>query len=76
MRGKEKGSKEAGAKETGGKDTERKDTGAIASGAQCSQETGGKGDILTGERERDNMLPGDMTYGTECDGRDPTQELL
>ena len=32
-----------------------------APGAQYSQETGGKGDMLTGEREMDNMLPGDTT---------------
>ena len=45
-----------GAKETGGKAA-----GAKAPGAQCSQETGGKGDMLMGEREMDNMLPGDTT---------------
>ena len=32
-----------------------------ATGAQLSQETGGKGDRLTGERETDNILPGDKT---------------
>ena len=34
-----------------------------APGSQCSQETGGKGDMLMGEREMDNMLPGDTTAG-------------
>ena len=28
-------------------------------GAQVSQETGGKGDMLKGERETDNRLPSD-----------------
>ena len=36
---------------------------AKAPGAQDSQETGGKGDMLVGEREMDNMLPGDTTAG-------------
>ena len=34
-----------------------------ATGAQDSQETGGKGDMLIGEREMDNLLPGDTTAG-------------
>ena len=34
-----------------------------ATRAQYSQETGGKGDMLEGEREMDNMLPGNMTVG-------------
>ena len=32
-------------------------------GAQASQETGGKGDVLTGEREIDNRLPSDKAAG-------------
>ena len=38
-------------------------TGPKAPGAQYSQETGGKGDMLMGEREMDNTLPGDTTAG-------------
>ena len=34
-----------------------------ATGAQDSQETGGKSDMLIGEREMDYLLPGDMTAG-------------
>ena len=34
-----------------------------APGVQYSQEMGGKGDILMGDREVDNMLPGDTTAG-------------
>ena len=37
--------------------------GAKAPGAQYSQEIGGKGDMLMGEREMDNTLPGDTTAG-------------
>ena len=50
---------------TGGKETRVKtlgvsETGGKAMGAQVSQETGGKGDSLMGEREIDNsLLPGD-----------------
>ena len=40
-----------------------KETGTKAPGAQDSQETGGKGDVLMGERKVDNMLPGDTTAG-------------
>ena len=66
MGGKVTAWKETGGKETGGKETGRKDTGAKAPrpkapGAQYSQETGGKGDMLMGKREMDNMLPGDTT---------------
>ena len=32
-------------------------------GARDSQEMGGKGDMLIGEREMDNSLPGDTTAG-------------
>ena len=64
--GKEMGSKETKAKETGGKEAGGKDTGAKAPaakapGAQYNQETGGKGDMLMGEREMDNMVAGDTT---------------
>ena len=34
-----------------------------AIGLQDSQDTGGKDDMLMGEREVDNMLPGDATAG-------------
>ena len=34
-------------------------SGRKATGAQVSQETGGKRDTLMGEREIDNSLPGD-----------------
>ena len=34
-------------------------SGRKATGAQVSQETGGKCDTLMGEREIDNSLPGD-----------------
>ena len=83
--GKEMGRKEVGAKETavketkeeetGGEETGGKATGAKAPGAQDSQEMGGKGDMLMGKREMDNMLPGDTTEA-KCNGRDPMQELL
>ena len=52
------GGKDMGAKETGGKAA-----GGKAIGKQDSQETGGKSDMLMGEREMDNMLPGDTTAG-------------
>ena len=61
--GKETGGKETGAKETGGKATGGKATGAKSSGAQYSQETRGEDDMLTGEREMDNLLPGETTAG-------------
>ncbi|KAI0216655.1 hypothetical protein LSAT2_031353 [Lamellibrachia satsuma] len=64
---------DTGAKETGGKETRVKamgvrETGGKVSrgkvtGAQFSQETGGKGDRLMGERENDNSLPGDKAAG-------------
>ena len=58
--------KEMGRKETGGKTMGAKAMGgkameAKAPGAQDSQEMGGKGDMLMGEREMDNMLSGDTT---------------
>ena len=43
-----------GVRETGGKVS-----GGKATGAQVSQETGGKGDRLMGERETDNSLQSD-----------------
>ena len=65
--------RETGAKETGGKETRVKAVGVRetggkvsgrkATGAQFSQETGGKGDLLMGERENDNRLPGDKAAG-------------
>ncbi|KAI0208344.1 23 kDa integral membrane protein [Lamellibrachia satsuma] len=55
--------REAGGKtrETGGKVAGAKET--KASGTQDIQETEGKGDTLMGDRETDNMLPGDTTAG-------------
>ena len=55
---KEMGGKTTGAKETGGKETKVKamgvrETGGKATGTQFSQEMGGKGDRLIGEREND-----------------------
>ena len=50
--------KAMGVRETGGKVS-----GGKAMGAQVSQETGGKGDMLTGERETDNRLPSDKAAG-------------
>ena len=47
-----------GVRETGGKVSRGKVTVA-----QFSQETGGKGDWLMGERENDNSLPGDKAAG-------------
>ena len=41
----------------------RKVSGGKATGAQVSQEKGGKGDRLMGERETYNSLPGDKTEG-------------
>ena len=41
-------------------------SGGNATGGQVSQETRGKGERLMGEREID----------TECDGRDPTEEIF
>ena len=46
--------RETGENETGAKDTRGCATGVKAIGAQYSQETGGKGDMLTGEREMDS----------------------
>ena len=45
------------------RDTGGKVSGGKAMGAQVSQETGGKGDMLTGERETDNRLPRDKAAG-------------
>ena len=64
--GKEMGGKATGAKEMRGKVTgarEKGEKGTKATGAQDSQEMGGKGDVMMGEMEMDNMLPGDMTAG-------------
>ena len=41
-----------------------------AIGVQDSKQTGGNGDMLMGEREVDNTLPGDTTAGQNA-----TQEL-
>ena len=58
MGGKETIVKAMGVRETGGKVSRGK-----ATGAQVSQEMGGKGDRLMGEREIDNSLPGDKAAG-------------
>ena len=63
--GKETIVKAMGVRETGGKVS-----GGKATGAQVSQETGGKGGRLMGERETDNSLLSDQT------GRDPSEELF
>ena len=60
------GRKETGETETGGKAAGAKAIVASrvkATGAQDSQETVGKGDMLMGEREMDNLLPGDTNAG-------------
>ena len=61
--GKETGAKETGAKETGAKEVEGEETGTKAPGAKYSQEKGWKGDLLMGERQMDNTLPGDTSAG-------------
>ena len=61
--GKETSVKAMGAKETGGKAKGTKLLGVKGTGAQYSQQTGGKGDRLMGEREIDDSLPGDKTAG-------------
>ena len=61
--GKVTGRKETCRKTMGAKATEGNVTGAKAQGVQDSQETGGKGDMLMGEREMNNMLPSDATPG-------------
>ena len=40
-----------------------KTTGANATGTKDNQETGGKGDMLMGMKEMDNMLPSDTAAG-------------
>ncbi|KAI0218418.1 hypothetical protein LSAT2_029880 [Lamellibrachia satsuma] len=67
--GKETGGKTTGTKETGTEETEgeemggnvtgRKATGGKAPRAPDNQETGRKGYLLLGEKEMDNMLPGE-----------------
>ena len=47
-----------GVRETGGKVS-----GGKVMGVQVSQEMGGKGNMLTGERELDNRLPSDKAAG-------------
>lgn len=72
----DKRTKETGRWETGGKAMGGRDMGGTApgakgtmasgmkaTGAQDSQETGGKGDLLMGEREVDNLLSGDPAAG-------------
>ena len=54
-----------GAKEKGANAKGAWASGAMVTGAQNNQETGGKGVKLMGEREMDNMLPGDTTAGQD-----------
>ena len=51
--------REGGAREGGGSECDGKEV----KGAQYSQETGGKGDVLMSEREMDNRLIGEMIAG-------------
>ena len=60
---KETRTKVMGVRELGGKAKGMKVSGWKVTLAQDSQETGGKGDRLMGEREIDNSLPGDKTAG-------------
>ena len=60
---KEMGGKEMGVGEMGGKAKGMKVSGVKATGEQDSQEMGGKGDRLMGEREIDTSLPGDKAAG-------------
>ena len=62
----EMGGKMIGARETGGKAMGVKGTmasGVKATGAQDSQEMGGKGDMLIGKRKMDKLLSGNTTAG-------------
>ena len=61
--GKETGGKETRVKAMGARKTGGKVSGGKVIGAQFRQETGGKGDRLMGERETDNILPGDKAAG-------------
>ena len=65
---KETGGKATGARDMGGKATGAKASGMKATGAQDSQETGGKGNMLVGEREIDNMLPDNTTARQNATG--------
>ena len=49
-----------------------KDVGGKATGTKDNQDTGGKGDMLMGKKEMDNMLPSDTTAG-QTDRREPTR---
>ncbi|KAI0238340.1 hypothetical protein LSAT2_011002 [Lamellibrachia satsuma] len=55
--------KEMTVKAMGVREMRRKVTGGKALGAHVSQEMGGKGDMLMGERETDNRLPSDKDAG-------------
>ena len=51
-------------------------SGGKATGAQVSQETGGKRDMLMGEREIDNSLPGDKAAGQNVTERKSYSEVV
>ena len=51
-------------------------SGGKATGAQVSQETGGKCDMLMGEREIDNSLPGDKAAGQNVTERKSYSEVV
>ena len=57
------GGKETIVRVMGVRETRGKLSGGKAMGVQVSQETGGKGDMLTGERETDIRLPSDKAAG-------------
>ena len=59
----EDGGKETIIKAMGVREIRGKLSGGKAMGVQVSQETGGKGDMLMGERETDNRLPSDKAAG-------------
>ena len=60
------GEKAIALRDWGGKAKGTEASGVKATGAQNSQEMGGKCDMLMLEREMDNKLPGDMTAGQDA----------
>ena len=59
----ETGTKEMGGKVMGVREIGGNVSGGKAKGVQFSQEMGGKGDRLMGERENENIRPGDKAAG-------------
>ena len=53
-----------------------RETGGKATGAQVSQEMGGKGEMLMREREPDNSLPPSDKAAGQTDGGDPLEKLF